>query len=39
MEKLKIYFQNGNLEYEGGYLNLKKNGEGKEYFLNGEKNL
>ena len=37
--KIKKYFQNGNLEYEGGYLNLKKNGEGKEYFLNGEKNL
>ena len=28
-------FENGNIEFEGEYLNGKRNGKGKEYYENG----
>ena len=34
--KGKVYYGNGKLEFEGEYLNGKKNGKGKEYFDNGK---
>ena len=33
---IKEYDRNGKLEYEGEYLNGKRNGKGKEYDSNGE---
>ena len=32
----KLYFYNGNLLYEGQYLNRKRNGQGKQYNINGD---
>ena len=34
--KGKEYYYNGNLKFEGDYLNGKKNGKGKEYNDDGE---
>ena len=33
--KRKEYYGNGNLKFEGEYLNGKKNGKGKEYYGDG----
>ena len=33
--KVKEYYNNGKLYFEGEYLNGKKNGKGKEYYYNG----
>jgi len=34
--KIKEYYYDGNLEFEGEYLNGKRNGKGKEYGHNGK---
>ena len=34
--KLKEYFDEGNLFFEGEYLNRQKNGKGKDYWNNGK---
>ena len=34
--KLKEYFDEGNLFFEGEYLNRKRNGKGKDYQNNGK---
>ena len=34
--KVKEYYDNGNLAFEGTYLNGKRNGKGKEYWIDGE---
>ena len=36
MEKVKEYYDNGKLDFEGEYLNGKRNGKGKEYYYNGQ---
>ena len=36
MEKEKKYDYVSNVIYEGEYLNGKRNGKGKEYYLNGK---
>ena len=33
--KVREYWNNGKLKFEGGYLNGKNNGKGKEYERNG----
>ena len=35
MEREKKYDYNGNLKFQGEYLNDKRNGKGKEYYDNG----
>ena len=37
--KGKEYFYDGNLEFEGEYINGKRNGKGKEYYENGQINF
>ena len=34
--KIKEYYYNGNIEYEGDYLNGRRHGKGKEYYFNGK---
>ena len=36
MEKEKKYNKYGHIIFEGEYLNGKRNGKGKEYYLNGQ---
>ena len=34
--KVKEYWENGDLKFEGEYLNSKRHGKGKEYYNNGK---
>ena len=34
--KVKEYYYNGNLEFEGEYINGRRNGKGKEYYFDGK---